>query len=95
MIMSYNYSTTVATSGAGTAYPSGTPNFPLIYGGVRDAQSLLFCFLLFLYHCLSVCPFSFGHCIVCVLQCTASGYIFDIFKRFLKVALITDKQPYQ
>ena len=46
------YSTTGATSGAGTGYPSGVH------------QSLDFC-IMFLDRCLSFCPFSFGHCAVC------------------------------
>ena len=32
-----------ATSGAGTAYPSGIPEFTLRFSGVRVAQSLVFC----------------------------------------------------
>jgi hypothetical protein len=32
--------------------------------------------------CLSFCPFSFGHCIVCPLF-TDSDYPYDIFKLFL------------
>jgi hypothetical protein len=42
-----------ATCGAGTAYPS-----------VRVARSLVLC-VCFVYHCLSFCPYSFGHCVVC------------------------------
>ena len=35
--------TTSATSGAGTAYPSGAPEFTPGFSGVRFPQSLVFC----------------------------------------------------
>jgi len=58
--------TTGATCGAGTAYPSGAPEFTHGFSVVRVARSLVFC-VMFLDHCLSFCPVSFGHCIVCSL----------------------------
>ena len=35
-----------------------------VFSGVRFARSFVFCVLLD--RCLSVCPFSFGHCVVCL-----------------------------
>jgi hypothetical protein len=43
---------TGATSGAGTAYTSGAPEFSPVFSGVRVTRSLVLC----------VC---FGHCVVC------------------------------
>ena len=51
--------------------------------------------LCFVDHRLSFCPFTFGHCVVCLLvivlsvllELTASDYPFDIFKLFF------DKPP--
>ena len=56
--------TTGATSGAGTAYPSGTPEFTPGFSGVRVTWSLVLC-VCFVDSCLSCCPFSFIHCVVC------------------------------
>jgi hypothetical protein len=53
-----------ATSGAGTAYPSGTPGSPPAFSVVRVTRSLVL-FVCFVDRCLSFCPFSFGHCVVC------------------------------
>jgi hypothetical protein len=53
-----------ATSGSGTAYPSGAPAFTLIFSGVRITRSLVIC-VCFVDRCLSFCTFSFGHCVVC------------------------------
>ena len=55
---------TDATSRARTAYPFGKPEFILGFSGVSVARSLALC-LCFVDRCLSFCPFSFGHCIVC------------------------------
>ena len=53
--------TTVATSRAGTAYPSGEPDFTpppcLVEFVLLDLQFIMQCFV----HRLS----SFGHCVVC------------------------------
>ena len=43
MFMSHNSNTTSATSGAGTANPSGAPVFTPGFYEVRVAQSLVFC----------------------------------------------------
>ena len=102
--VTYKSNTTSATCGAGIAYPSRTHEFTPVFGGVRDARSLVFyvalcrslCVLLSFFiwpcYCMSSCPFSFGHGIVCpfvlfhlamvlcVLRFTASVYHFGIFK---------------
>jgi hypothetical protein len=53
------------TSGAGTYYPSGAPELtPGFFSGVRVTRSLVF-FVMFVDRCLSLCPFSFDHCVVC------------------------------
>ena len=54
--------TTGATSGAGTAYPSGASEFTPGFSGVRVTRSLALCFV---DRCLSFCTFSFGHYVVC------------------------------
>ena len=51
-------------SGAGTAYPSGSPEFTPGFSGVRVTRSLVV-YVCFADRCLSFCTFSFGHCIVC------------------------------
>ena len=53
-----------ATSGAGTAYPSGEPEFTTDFSGVRFTRFLVLCVCLE-DSCVSFCPFSFGHCVVC------------------------------
>ena len=55
-----------ATSGAGTAYPSGAPEFNPSFSGVRVTRSLVLS-VCFIDRCLFLCPFSFGHCEVCPL----------------------------
>ena len=52
----------LATSEAGTAYPSRAPEFHP--SGVRVILSLVLC-VCFVDRCLSFCTFSFGHCAVC------------------------------
>ena len=53
-----------ATSGAGIAHFSGAPEFTQVFSGVRVTRSLILC-VCFVDRCLSFCPFSFGHCVVC------------------------------
>jgi hypothetical protein len=55
---------TGATNEAGTAYPSRAPAPG--FSGVHVTLSLVLC-VCFLDFCLSICPFSFGHCVVCPL----------------------------
>jgi hypothetical protein len=56
--------TTGATSGAGTANPSGAHEFTPGFSGVRVTRSLVL-YVCFVDRCLSFCTFSFGHCVVC------------------------------
>ena len=51
-------------SGAGTAYPSGAPDFTPVLGGVPVTRYLVL-YVYFVDRCLSFCTFSFGHCVVC------------------------------
>ena len=51
-------------SGAGTAYPSGAPDFTPVLGGVPVIRYLVL-YVYFVDRCLSFCTFSFGHCVVC------------------------------
>jgi len=75
--------TTGATLGAGIDYPSGAPEFTLVFSGVRVAWFLVFCVmfcrsLFVLFHLAIVFP---------VLRFTASDYPFGIFKlMFVPVA---------
>jgi hypothetical protein len=50
------------TSGAETAHPSGAPEFTPVFCGVCVTRSYIL-YLCFVDRCLSVCSFSFGHCI--------------------------------
>ena len=52
------------TSGEGTAYPSGAPEFTPSFSGTRFTRSYVLC-VCFVDHYLSFCPLSFGHCVVC------------------------------
>ena len=54
------------TSGAGTAYPSGAPEFtpPSVFSGVHVTRSLVSC-VCFVNCYVSFCTLSFGHCVVC------------------------------
>ena len=55
---------TGVTSGAGTAYPSGAPEFtPVLVGFVFTRSLVLYVF--FAERCLSFFTFSFGHSVVC------------------------------
>ena len=47
-----------------TAYPSGAPEFTLGFIGVRVTR-FLDLGVYFVDRCLSLCTFSFGHCVVC------------------------------
>ena len=70
-----------ATSGAGTACPSGAPEFTPVFSGVRVARSLVLCV-----YFVVVCPFFFfllAIVLSVVLRYTDSDYPFAIFKLFL------------
>jgi hypothetical protein len=71
-----------ATSGPGTAYPSGAPAFTLIFSGVHVTRSLVVC-VCFVDRCLSFCTFFFA-IVLSVLGFTDSDYPFGItiFKLF-------------
>jgi hypothetical protein len=52
------------TSGTGTTYPFGSPEFTPVLSGVRVTRSLVL-FVYFVDRCLSFFPFAFGHYVVC------------------------------
>ena len=54
---------TGATSGAGTVYPSGAPEFTPFFSGVCVTRSLVLS-VCFVDRYLSFCTFSFDHCVV-------------------------------
>ena len=56
--------TTGATSGARTAYLYGAPGFTHSFSGVHVTQYLAL-YVCFVDRCLSICTFSFDHCIFC------------------------------
>ena len=62
--VSNHSNTTGATSRTETAYSFGKPEFILGFSEVSVARSLVL-YVCFVDPCLSVCPFSFGHCVVC------------------------------
>jgi hypothetical protein len=68
MLCYHNFGTsmivTSATSGAGTAFPSGAPEFNPVFSGVRVTRSLVLC-VCFVDRWFSFCTFSFGRCVVC------------------------------
>ena len=79
--------TTGVASGAGTAYPSGAPEFTPIFNGVRVTQSLVL-YVCFVDRCLSFCIFFFLAIVLSVLLRYAdSDCPFDIFKLFLRTKL--------
>ena len=45
-------------------YPSRAPEFTPVFSGIRVTRSLVL-YVCFVERCLSFCPFSFGHCVVC------------------------------
>jgi hypothetical protein len=87
-----------ATSGAGTAYPSGAPECTPVFSGVRVNRSLVLC-VCFVDRCLSFWTFSFGHCVVYrwfspapPVSSTNKIDRHDITEILLKVALNTINQ---
>jgi hypothetical protein len=56
--------------------------FTPVFSVVRVARSLVLC-VCFVDRCLSLCTFSFGHCVVCCSSIYDSAYPFGIFKFFL------------
>jgi hypothetical protein len=65
--MSYlRYYCRFAVSVVFAEYPSRVPEFTPVFSGVRDSRSLVLC-VCFVDRFLSLCLFSFGHCVVCPL----------------------------
>jgi hypothetical protein len=60
------FNTTGATSAAVTAYTSGAPEFTPVFSGIRVNRYLVL-YVCFFDRYLSLCPFPFGHCVVCSL----------------------------
>ena len=52
---------------------------PPVFSGVRFTRCLVLC-VCFVDRCLSFCPFSFSHYIICPSSIYASDYSFGIFK---------------
>ena len=59
------------------------PSSPPVFSVVRVARSLAWC-VCFVDCCLSVCAFSFGHCVVCSSSIYGFWFPFGIFKLFLR-----------
>ena len=76
MIYHRVYNTTGATSGAGTAYPSGAPEFTVGFNGDRVARSIIV-FVMFYRSLFAFLPFSVGHCVLYV-RFTDTDYPFGI-----------------
>ena len=56
--------------------------FTPVFSGVRVNRTLVLC-VCFVHRCLSFCPFSFGHCVVCPPIYRFSDYPFGIVELFL------------
>ena len=77
-----NYiNTTGATSGAGTAYPSGAPQSIPGFSGVRVTRSLDL-YVCFVDRCFSFCTFFFAIVLSVLLRYMISDCSFGIFKLF-------------
>jgi hypothetical protein len=87
MFVSFNSNTTGFRCGAGTAKTSGAHEFIAVFSGVRDARSLAFC-VCFVDH-LSFVLFLLDIVLSVPLRCTASDYLFGIFKLFLMIFDLT------
>ena len=61
------FNTTGATSAAETAYPFGAPELAPVFSGICVNRYLVV-YVCFVDRCLSLYPFSFGHCVVCSLN---------------------------
>ena len=62
VLVSFDSHMTGVTSRAETPSHAGTSEFTSVLEGVPIAPFYWWCFV---YHCLSLCTFSFGHCSVC------------------------------
>ena len=64
LILTYFFNS--STSGAETSHTSRAPKFsPVVLCGSCFSIVIALAVWCFIYHCLSFCPFSFGHHIVC------------------------------
>jgi len=72
--------TTDATSGAGTAYPFGAPEFTPGFSRVRITRSIVLC-VCFVVRCLSFCLLAIALCVL--LRLTYYDCLFGIFKLLL------------
>ena len=81
-VCNYSNTTGASTSGAETAYPYGTHEFTSVFRGFRVTRSLVLR-VMFVDRCLSLCPSSFCHCVVC-LRFTDSDFPFGILKLFFE-----------
>ena len=61
-------------------------NSPTVFSGVHIPRSLVLCVCL-VDRCLSFCPFSFCHCVVCSSSIYGSDYPFGNFKLVFKQLL--------
>ena len=94
--------TTGATSEAGTAYPSGHLNSPLVFSEVRVTRSVVLCVcfvdrclscFFWSLHCLSFCLLVFALSVL--LRFTDYDYHFGIFKLFYVPYQVISKQNYR
>ena len=90
------FHTTGATIGAGTAHPSGAPEFTPCFSGFRVTRSLAL-YVCFVDCCLSFFTFSFVHCVVCPSLllffcplCCLSSFTFFLLSTVLSVLRFTD-----
>jgi hypothetical protein len=75
-----NSNVTGATSGTGTIYPFGSPEFIFVLSGVCVVDSFVFCVVGV--YCMWVFLHYFLVVVLYVLRITASDYPLDIFRRF-------------
>ena len=73
---------TAASSGAGTTYPSGSPQFTPVFSGVRVTQSLVLC-VCFVDRYLSFCTFFWPLCYLFFFDLLILIAPFGICKLFL------------
>jgi hypothetical protein len=79
--------TTGATSVAGSAYPSGAPEFIPFLSGVRVTWSLVLC-VCFVDICRLFCPFSFDYCVVCRFQILITPFVVLEITYFFQFSMI-------
>jgi hypothetical protein len=82
---------TSGNCGAGTAYPSGAPEFTPGFTGVRVTQSLVL-YVCFVGRCLSFILFLLSIVLSVLLRYTDSDCPFGIFKLFLRIYWIVPKK---